>query len=402
MNESNTPTSLYLVRPANISNCHLFGDVVATSGGGCTIDASNVSFYGDLSTETDLATRRATLGKGTYKGDIITAFQGLALTNGSNTVTARHTLGGGTRPLVPVGDILPKLLFIGGPQDAIQTAIAQFLSGATSTSGTSWLGPYGFGESRLLVNCYLSDAISGVYKAHVTGPAWILYLGGGAVNAVYVVEFTSTSQTKVFADFKRIAGTAMGQVAGYYEQAATQLPQMAGPLTWDSGTFFDGSIHYDTTRKRIRLHTGNVNDQLVVPAAYEFSTPDVDLDGNEAHTVALLGVIYPALPFAANSTYSALFKAQVTVWLYSDPSKSATLEVTSDLCVVTNSSNVATVTQVQGTVDTSRLTGSLVGTVLSTWSAGTDSYHYTQVTRPTGTRCWARCRCFIDRIEKLA
>lgn len=153
--DTDVPTSILHTCPLVLRSNYLFGDVVSTSGAAGNVVNIGTQFYGDR-TGDNVATKRPILGKGTFKGDLITDYGGL-IDMGTVGNRAQVMIGGGDRPLQKVGYGNPQILSI-GTSLAGSRKFVQLLGSDPDESGAGINFSDINGGVEILTNTYWYDA----------------------------------------------------------------------------------------------------------------------------------------------------------------------------------------------------------------------------------------------------
>lgn len=262
MNDTNTPTSLDVTAKLVLNGSYFFGDVTCTAGVSGSITSVGTKFY-----DTDLATYRPTLGKGTFKGDTVTTYHGLVSVNDIGN-SAQIKLGGRDSgvALSHVGYSVPQLLSMGVEVGGL-SAILQALGPASVDSGLSVFFEKSTGRLEVYHNCYVYDG-SGNMRAHKTGMALRVIIGGTGINGLRVsgYNFPDTTTSIAFSSFVDMGGLVCGGNASTGTEAAWQLPQRSSNPSYSSGDHWEGSIYYNTGSNKARLNVGGSTWETITSA----------------------------------------------------------------------------------------------------------------------------------------
>lgn len=250
MTDSDTPTSMYITGKALLTGCYLFGDVQGISGASGSITSIGNRFYAGA----DLATRRPSLGIGTFKGDIITTQKGLISLNDKGN-NAQMIVGGGTRSIASVGYPTPQLLSIG--TGFANASLLQVLGAAATDPGFNVTMDPNSGAINIFINCYVYDASANI-RAHTIGNAYRIVLGSGAAAQsakVLHYYFSSTSTSIALSSFVDMGGWRQGG-PGSETQYAFEFPKQTSAPSYSSGDWWEGCVYYNTTTNKLEVNVG--------------------------------------------------------------------------------------------------------------------------------------------------
>lgn len=229
MTDANTPTSIRATARIVLENCYLFGDVTVSSGNGGSILSIGTQFHSGVPRTV----------QGTFKGDIITTFNGLMRLNEVGN-GAQLLRGGGARSPAHVGAVTPADVVMGN------TTISQWLSNSALDSGHTIFATATDGSLNYLVNGYFSDAAANV-KPHKIGLAYRIIIGATPQPRVYAHNFADTTTAVALSSFTDLTAVS----ADHGDAAATltvglsaQTQRWATAITADRAVMLSATNAY--------------------------------------------------------------------------------------------------------------------------------------------------------------
>ena len=236
--EANTPTSMHITAPGMfVSSCLVWGSIEVASGLNGRPVFAGINFIRSDATF---------IGSGVHAQRSLTV-----LGNAGNS--AQILLGGANAgvPLKHKGKDTPQILSMGD-----NPCLFQVLGARPSDSGLSFhtRTDDANGSNSLLMNGFLTR--TGVKPLQVSKMVWMLNLGGSQGWKIKGFDPAGSSAEIPFGSFIDFGGYRVAPLNGQRSQVTFQPPARKGPPSFNSGNYWEGTMYYDTTAKKVRVNTG--------------------------------------------------------------------------------------------------------------------------------------------------
>jgi hypothetical protein len=409
LSDADTPSSMILNGHVLLTNSYFFGDIVHNTGAGGTLTEINNRFQPAPST-------RPTLGQGRFKGTTVKGAESVVsicsqsnqtgITVGSlpddpsapNTSRDFYVGVGLTQP--------PKILALGNLHPVLQ-GIASALTGSAWTMSTN-----DDGSVQFLINTYLVGAN---WWCLQTGNAYILTLGsnGGITiqQAWFSAPSTHTAWTSVYGTIQPPASYG----SAYAGMIALRLPSVAGLPSFSASDYYKGGLAFDPTALAAAVNIGGTSGWRYLlmeggPLKQAMDCGNFGLtnmsNGGSTVDLALSSDAVTSFPIktlnglAASHKFTATLGVRIVQYDDSDHTIAGSIDITTDVNIVTDGSSVATVT-IPNTIvpDVSRLPSGLAGATATVTAATGGIVVY--ATRKAGTAGHARYHYWLNYIEDV-
>jgi len=238
MNETNTPNSMRITAPGMfISGCLVYGNIEVMSGLSGRPVFAGINFIREGAT---------------YIGTGVDTQRSLTVLGNAGNY-AQILLGGANAgvPLTHKGTATPQILSMGD-----NPCLFQILDASSSGTGLALYTRTddANGSHSLVMNGYFTA--TGVQPLQADKMVWLLKLGGSQGLRMSGYDPAGSSDEIPFGSFIDFGGFRAAPISGYRNQVVFQPPARSGPPSFQSGDYWEGTIYYDTSRKKLRVNTG--------------------------------------------------------------------------------------------------------------------------------------------------